>query len=1039
MPDGSVFVIVDAHADMLDLEQTIAHELVGHYSFESMLGRDGMMKLMRKIDKDFATAKVESGLENLADELGVREQYDAAMVEAYMYHKERLDKGEMTEQEVRNDAKLKGLRELIAYTMEKRVTESFYKKAQRFIKEMVGAFRAALKRLGLMDAGQMTTSDLFYLMKQANDNFTAGKPMAYRNADGSVSFRATTAPAPTGLGKIVATPGKALDGVKANLMGLNFRTQFVDRLAALDALVKKGLSKGAIDSLKAMDVLYFSRMADQRNNFVAEFATNGVGQLTKNAAGERMYTGGKGPSLKDVAEALRGSGVDPRMLENEFTQYLVALRAKRVGLDKLDYSGKVTQQDVDLAIARYQNNAAFNKARDLYQQYNNNLIDFLVQTEAIDPARAAKLKDSDYVPYYRERNGGVELVVGTEKPIRIGNFKDQPYLRELKGGEDKVLPVFTGAMQNTSLLVDMALKNMATRNTAWVLRDMGVMEIFTGDGPAEAGVVRFKMYETKDGKTQMVNKWARIDPTLGDVLFGGIPADLVVQGMEGIKTTVPGLIRMLGIPATWLRRWVTRNPKYAVNQIFRDSMAAVMTTGADFVPVVDTVKQLFNANKNGTLRDLQGKGVVGGQVLTGDFMIDQEIIKQMTSGRPGWETAMAKLDKFAMMGDAATRMSMYNSFLKQGLSEREATFATLEAMNFGRRGLSPSVLYANILIPFFNAQVQGLDVLYRAWTGDMPSSQRLQVKRKLQKRLLWMTAMTMAYAAMMQDDETYENANPDERYGNWFVPTPVGTLRVPIPFELGLIGKAIPEGVYRALMSDDKGSDIAIALRTMLFRSVPGDLPTAIKAPVELMLNKSFFTDRPIVDARLEGLDPSEQFRPNTPEAIKLFGAMGLSPVQVEYAIKGFTGTLPVTMLRLLDPVLATSEVSKPELKLEEMPVIGSFFQPKDAGGIINAAYDRVQEYQRASNTYKKMVADGRTEEAEKYLEENKADVNLASAAGAFRQQMGEITQAERDVRGLTLTPEEKRERLEKLRQQKIQLAKQFTTVSEQIKAQTSP
>jgi hypothetical protein len=225
----------------------------------------------------------------------------------------------------------------------------------------------------------------------------------------------------------------------------------------------------------------------------------------------------------------------------------------------------------------------------------------------------------------------------------------------------------------------------------------------------------------------------------------------------------------------------------------------------------------------------------------------------------------------------------------------------------------------------------------------------------------------------------------------------------------------------------------------MLFRSVPGDLPTAIKAPVELMLNKSFFMDRPIVDARLEGLDPSEQFRPNTPEVIKLFGAMGLSPVQVEYAIKGFTGTLPVAMLRLLDPVLATSEVSKPELKLEEMPVIGSFFQPKDAGGIINAAYDRVQEYQRASNTYKKMLTDGRTEEAQKYLEENMADVSLASAGGAFRQQMGEVTKAERAVRGSDLTPEEKRERLENLRQLKIQLSKQFTTVSEQIKAQTSP
>ena len=1037
MPDGSVFFIVDAHSDMLDLEQTITHELVGHYSFESMLGKDGMLNLMRKIDKDFATKDVESGLENLADELGVRDQYDAAMVEAYMFHKERLKKGEMTERDVRNDAKLKGLRELIAYTMEKRVTESFYKKAQRFIKEMVGAFRAALKKLGLMDASKMSTSDLFYLMKQADSNFKAGKPMAYRNEDGTTSFSATAAIPSTGIGQIIAKPGKVFDNVKANLMGLNFRTQFVDRLAAVEALIKKGLSQGQIDSLKAMDVLYFSRMVDQLNNFVAEFSTNGVGKITKNAAGERMYTAGDGPSLKDVAQALNGSGVDSRLVEDEFTQYLVALRANRVGLDKLDYSGKITQAQVDATIARYKNNAAFNKAKDLYRQYNNNLLDLAVQAESMDPAQVAKLKDSDYVPYYRQRNGGVELVVGTEKPIRIGNFKDQPHLKELVGGEDKVLPVFTGAMQNTSLLVNMALKNMATRNTAWTLRDMGVMEIFTGDGPADANVVRFKQFETKDGKTKMVNKWARIDPELGDTLFGGIPTELVVQGMEGIKTTIPGIVRMLGLPATVLRRWVTRNPKYAVNQIFRDSMAAVMTTGADFVPVVDTLKQLSNMSKSDALRKLQGSGVVGGQVLTGDSRIDQEIIKQMTSGKGNWAGAMAKLDKFAMMGDAATRLSMYNSFLKQGLSEREAIFATLEAMNFGRRGLSPSVLYANILIPFFNAQVQGLDVLWRAWKGDMPASQRLRVKQKLQARLLMMAGFTLAYAAMMQDDETYKNANPDERYANWFVPTPVGTLRVPIPFELGLIGKAIPEGVYRAMFSDDKGGDVASALGTMLFRSVPGDLPTAIKAPVELMLNKSFFTNRPIVDARLEGLAPSEQFRPNTPEVIKLFGVLGLSPVQVEYAIKGFTGTLPVALLRLLDPVFASSEVVKPEMKLEELPIIGSFFQPEDAGGIINAAYARVGNFQRASNTYKKMLEDGREEEAERYLQENLADIDLASAGGAFRQEMGELTKEERAIRGSALSPEEKRERLKEIRKLKIALSRDFTTFSEQIKSQS--
>jgi hypothetical protein len=150
------------------------------------------------------------------------------------------------------------------------------------------------------------------------------------------------------------------------------------------------------------------------------------------------------------------------------------------------------------------------------------------------------------------------------------------------------------------------------------------------------------------------------------------------------------------------------------------------------------------------------------------------------------------------------------------------------------------VLYANTLIPFFNAALQGLDVLYRAlrsgnkkYAHAMPASERLRVKQKLIARLGIMAGITLAYAHMMQDDETYENANPEERYGNWFVPTPFGTLRIPIPFELGLIGKALPEGIYRLMASDDSTSEVADALRTMALRSIPIDIPTAIKPAIE--------------------------------------------------------------------------------------------------------------------------------------------------------------------------------------------------------------
>jgi hypothetical protein len=760
MPDGTVFVIAEHHNDMLDLEKTLAHELIGHYSFDSLLGKDGMLKLMLKLDKDLATKANENGIENLAERLGLLAQYNAAVAETYAFYRKRLESGKMTEKEVRRQAKIQGLKELVAYTMEKRVDKSWLAKASEFIKEMVRAFRMWLKGNGMSSLAKQTTNELFELMQLAERNFTEGKPMAYYDSNGMVSLSQTAAPAAANpLSNMVAKPSSSLGFLKANLFGMNgmnFRVQFVDRLAALDALVKKGVEKSIIPALKAMDVLYFSRFAGQRNNFAAEYLTNGVGRIEK-VKGEFMYVGGKGPSMKDVSAALRGSGIPAKDVEAAFTSFLIARRAEVVGVDKLDYSEKVTEAQVKATLALYGNNTAFQKAADLYDQYNNNLIDLMVQAEALDPAKAARLKNSKYVPYYRERNNGIELVIGTEKPVRIGSFNDQPELKELRGGIEKVLPVFTGAVQNTQMIVDIVLRNMAAKTTAFVLHEMQLMDIRTGSGPAtpKANVVRFTIFEDKGGEKKLVEKYAVMKPEVGEAIFGNIPTELVIRGMEGIKTTIPGIVRLMGLPANWLRSFVTKNPRYAVNQVFRDSMAAVLTTGADFTPVVQTLKDMATMNRSGVLGELRGRGVVGGQVIVGASDDADKILRQLTAGKPGWEMAMAKLDEFAMMGDAATRVSMYNSFLKQGLSEREATFATLEAMNFSRRGLSPSAIYASILIPFFNAQVQGLDVLYRAYKGDMPAAQKLRVKQKLKDRLLMMGTFTFAYAMMMEEDEAY--------------------------------------------------------------------------------------------------------------------------------------------------------------------------------------------------------------------------------------------------------------------------------------------
>jgi hypothetical protein len=1020
-PDGSVFVVIQNHSNMADLEKTLAHEFIGHYSFESMLGLDGMKSLATRVRKSFGS------VQSLAAKLGVADEAAAAFTAG--------KKAGLSD----TDAEVKALKEVIAYTTERQIDKNFLQKAMQFIKELVGQFRARLRELGFLDSSTLSTSDLFYMIKQARQDFEAGKPMAYRASDGTVSFSsAAAAPAAkSGFASMIATRGRFFDKVLSNSIGLAGRVQFLDRLAALDALIKKGVSKGSIDSQKAMDVMYFTRLADQLNNFVTQFATNGVGKIGKNKEGELMYLEGTGRGLLDVSKALAKSSVPPSEAEFEFTSYMAALRAKSVGIDKLDFSGNLTMAQVNAIIDKYKNDPGFKEAREIYQEYNDNLIDFLVSSGAMDAAKAAQLKaEKDYIPYYREVNDGVELIVRGESFFRFGDFKTQPYLRELVGGETKILPIFTSSLQNTRMIVDMALKNMAARNTAFVLNDLGVIDggirkmksAGAGQGPDGTDIIRFKI----DG----IPHWARVNVEAKKDLFGDeITTELVVRGMEGMKGMVPFGVRLLGMPANWLRRFVTRDPRYAIRQIFRDSMSAVFTTGADFVPVVDTLNQMRGLEKNPTRQSLRASGVIGGQVLSGDDNDIAVILNQVVSGKTGWQTAMAKLDQWAMIGDEATRLSMYNSFVRQGLTQREAIFGTLEAMNFSRRGLSPTMMYANILIPFFNANVQGLDVIYRALKGDMPASEKLRIRSKLFTRGAMMALMTMAYAAMMEDDETYENANPEERYSNWFVPTPLGTFRVPIPFEIGLIFKSIPEGVYRAAATDDTSKEVLSALSKQLLRSVPGDLPTAVKPVVELGLNRSFFTGREIVDASMPDI-AKYQYRPNTPEILKLLGEIGISPVQAEYFIKGYTGSLLVGLLRIPDVIVGSAAGTSPSMRITDVPVLGGLFQPPDASGAITRAYDIMKQTQSMVSAYNKLLLENPTE-ADKFLKENLSSVGYGSAAGSFRQEMGDLTNAERLIRNSTiLSPQEKREKLDALRQLKIQTAKVFSKVRAQIERQ---
>lgn len=863
--------------------------------------------------------------------------------------------------------------------------------------------------------------------------------------------------------RITGAEQGVVERLKNTLRGGEFRARFVDRLDPLEQVLKYAKDKELAQAQQMFEAVYYARMHDQRMNFTAAVVNHGGMKMVQRpkADGTMEYIpeAGFGVSLREISESLRESGIDADAANRLFTTYMAHQRAKNnpnVGLRKLNFNTDPAKggisvdmlKDVDAYInSKPEIKDAFEKARTQYNEYNKNLINFLEATGAISKDLAKTLNSTkDYIPFYRvdEKKEQVFLSIGTEDvPINIGSLKEQPYLRELVGGNEHIVDFFTSSVQNTTILTDMALRNLASSRVATSLKALGFAEIKPNAKPEGPNVVRFKV----NGETQS----AVLSEDKLDEL--GIDASILVKGLEGVSMTLPFMARMFTGPAQVLRKFVTRNPVYMLRQIVRDTSAAALVTGADITPVFSALKQ-FPSMVKGTSNVeelLKKRGIFGGQTITGSPEDMAKLLRDLAKGGKTLNFQLARLDELSMKADAATRMTLYEDFRAKGMSEMEATLGALESMNFGRRGYSPTAYMLSMLVPFMNAQIQGLDVVYRAFTGKMYGESQLDVRKKLMTRGAMLAATAIAYAALMQDDEAYQNAPPEDKYNNFFVYIPGVSepLRVPIPFELGYIFKSLPEMVFNMATTDETLQKNIPALKSMVANSIPIGLPQFIKPALEVAVNYSFYGGRAIESQRELDMTNAERVRQNTTEVAKLLSKMttvtvgskeyGLSPIEIDHLMRGYFGGLLPALMSVANPVLEEPTKVKPETRASGTILIGGLFQPKDATGLINFAYEQVYDIQQRQRTLKELENTGRAADADIFYKENEFLLDLTKDAGRFKKKMGDLAAEERVVReDPDMTPAQKRKELDEIRAERIAFAKDMIAAVAESKRQTA-
>jgi hypothetical protein len=363
------------------------------------------------------------------------------------------------------------------------------------------------------------------------------------------------------------------DTFKGNLFGLAGRVQLVDRLAAADKAIVEAEGAGKLTSTEAFQTQYFMRMADQTTQAAGQFITYGPVKIVaeKRSTGtEYRYQSETGANLLNVSELLgeaaKAGNLNAQEAERMLTSIIAGERAAAIpnGWARLQAaeSGAAAKAEYEKDVAYLKANPDVRQymdaAKDEYKRFNDGLVDFVAQCGAISKEDATMFKGRPYIPFYRVDNDVVKLFTDSEHGITIGNIKDNPDLQRMMGDNKHILPVLTSAAQNAFMLTRMGLQNQATKTTADAMHKAGfATKIGKGSGPANVNTVHYKI----DGKPA----FAVID---ADTF--GIPAHLIVKGMEGIKTTLPALVQMMGAPADILRKFVTRSPAYVVRQLIRD-------------------------------------------------------------------------------------------------------------------------------------------------------------------------------------------------------------------------------------------------------------------------------------------------------------------------------------------------------------------------------------------------------------------------------------------------------------------------------------
>jgi hypothetical protein len=704
-----------------------------------------------------------------------------------------------------------------------------------------------------------------------------------------------------------------------------------------------------------------------------------------------------GKSYKDIMALISKKEVkkrngNPRQEMRDYISYMISRRA----IDYIDKGLEMPEPDY----VYIENNAAMENKyphfKDVFKeqrQWEDNNLQLLVESGIKTQAQVDKIKDQNknHVPLYRVQEAIESITAGSGKSIG----QSKRVIKKATGSGKTIIDPIESQIKDAfimrraaeanailNILVDMSEKLEGfgglvekipnkMRGVSFSAEEVAdkLVELAAKDGidldldgvDLDSLISIFKPLYTENQNEVLIYRNGKpelyeVDPELYKA----------VKGLNKVQANF--IIQMLNVPKRVIQAGAVTTIQFILRNMGKDTLTSAINSESGINPI-DIAKGYISAFRKDKhyiefLRYGGGTDYVTAasrkhmqqieDSLLGTNTLDRFTdlvltIKEKTGGSDPDKVKIIKdkavrflyspfnaIRRGTEFSEIGPRIAEFRKGVAKGRDPKKAAASGRDlSQDFARSGYYGKEL--NKITAFFNGNVQGIERMIRNFKNHP--------YRTTVRGLLYVTLPTMLlWLLFNKDNEDYHRLPSWRKYTCWNIPIGEGKfISLPRPYGYGFIFGAIPEMMAnKAIDKEDKlGKNL---FDTFALNFTIPIVPSILGPAVDLLSNRSW-TGAPIESRSDQNLPPYMRANDSTSSNAKAIAdktkdlaiLSNMSPKAIDYAVKGYTGTVGDAIWRLPD---ALKNIKAPT-SITDLPVIKSFATDSTfSTDIINDFYD---------------------------------------------------------------------------------------------------